>query len=299
MISICIPTYNRLSHLKRCLSSIRNGFGDYPYEVIIADGGSTDGTLEYLKDLDDDNVRLIEQGKLTGAVKAFNACFKKAENEYVFWPCDDYIVIPNVLIKCCKLMDKNPEIGIVSPKFIEAARSNFPNVGSWQHILVSSKTHVFRNSVLKQIDFFDENFKTYYVDVNSHLAVLDLGYVTLFTRDVGVIHNRIYDEIRKRNVPDKRTAQREFDYYRQKWKKLDTRFHTSTFKKNKAFQFWRLQNKLRGSRFMKFFMQQEHPFGIKLFDWTLQRCIVFEAKEYRHLKDFYLAQKLPKEMLKE
>lgn len=63
MISICIPTYNRLPYLKQCFSSVFNGFGDYPYEVIIADGVSTDGTLEYPRGLD--NIKLIETGELT------------------------------------------------------------------------------------------------------------------------------------------------------------------------------------------------------------------------------------------
>jgi len=41
MISICISTYNRLPHLKRCLKSIFEGFRgkDYHFEVIIGDGG--------------------------------------------------------------------------------------------------------------------------------------------------------------------------------------------------------------------------------------------------------------------
>ena len=67
-ISFCIATYNRLPHLKCLLNSIFEGFGDYPYEVIVADGGSTDGSLEYMRNLA--NIKLIEQKKLTGAIKA-------------------------------------------------------------------------------------------------------------------------------------------------------------------------------------------------------------------------------------
>jgi len=72
MISLCVPTYNRINDLKRCIKSILNGFGEYPYEVIIADGGSTDGTIEYLKKLNDDHIKLIEHGKLMGITKAYN-----------------------------------------------------------------------------------------------------------------------------------------------------------------------------------------------------------------------------------
>jgi len=291
-ISICVPTYNRLIHIKKLIDSIREGIGDYPYEIIVGDGGSNDGTIEYLKNQKD--VTLVQMGGLTGCVKAYNACFKKMKYEYVFWPSDDFIVDSKVLIKCCEIMDKYPEIGLVSPKFVELTRSNFPNVGSWKQILVLSKTHVFRTSVLKKIGYLNERFRTYYPDTDSHLAVLDLGYVTLFAREAGALHTRIVDEVRKSNILDKKIAQEQFEYYVQKWEKLNSRLHVSAFKKYKVLMFRALEDKLRNSRIMQNLMKRNEPFAINLFDWVLQRCVIFEAKEYNHLKDFYLAQKFPK-----
>ena len=126
MLSICIPTYNRISFLKQCLNSIFEGIGSYPYEIVIADGGSTDGTIEYLKSLD--NIKLIEQGKLTGAIKAVNECFKKAKGDFVYFPNDDFEIKSEILIKCCKLMEKEKDIGIVAPKIQEPRFGNLPGV---------------------------------------------------------------------------------------------------------------------------------------------------------------------------
>ena len=290
-ISICIPTYNRLPHLKTTLKTIREGMGDYPYEIIIADGGSTDGTIEYLKNQDD--VLLIEQGKLIGPVKSFNECFKKIKYEYVFWATDDFIVFSKVLIKCCNLMDKHPDIGMVSPKMIESTRSNFPNVGIFKNCLLLSKTHIFRYDVLKKINFLDERFKTYYVDVDSHLSVLNLGYTTIFSRETGVVHTRIHDETRRLNVSDDATFQKESKYYKQKWEELGMNLNVSSFNRFKVYIFWSLQNKLRHSNYMKCLMEKEKLFAIKLFDWVLQRCVMYNAMEYKKFKDFYMAQKLP------
>lgn len=79
-ISICIPTSNRLEHLKKLIKSVRDGIEDYPYEFIIADGGSTDGTIEYLKKQKD--AKLIEMGKQTGGIEA---SFFRKEKSALFW----------------------------------------------------------------------------------------------------------------------------------------------------------------------------------------------------------------------
>ena len=289
-LSFCIPTYNRLTHIKKLIESIRESIGEYPYEIIIGDGGSTDGTIEYLKKQKD--VVLIEIRELTGSIKAFNICFKKVKYDYVFWASDDFIIDSKVLIKCCELMDKYTEIGMISPKFVELTKSNFPNVGSWEFLLILSKTHIFRTSVLKQIGYLDEKFRTYWVDADSHLAVLNLGHVTLFTREKGVIHTRVHDETRKSNIQTKKAAEEEFMYYKKKWNFINTHLETSYFKRFKAKLFWSLHDKLRESCIMKNLMKKENPFAINIVDWLLQRSIIFEAKKFRHLKDFYLAQRI-------
>lgn len=294
-LSFCIPTYNRLPHIKKLIESIRENIGNYTYEIIVADGGSTDGTIEYLKKQTD--VKLIEQGKLTGSIKAFNIAFKKAKYEYIFWPSDDFIVNSKVLIKCCNLMDKHPEIGMVSPKFVESTYSNFPNISRWENKLIISKTHIFRTSVLKELGYFDEKFRTYYVDADSSFDVLYHGYVTLFSREAGAIHLRLHDETRKSNVNAVREKE-EYEYYVKKWENLDKSLRPSAFKRFRARAFGFIQSWIQENSIMKRMMKNDNEIAINLFDWLLQRCVVYDAKEYTGLKGFYLAQKLPKEALR-
>ena len=79
-ISILIPTLNAVSVLESCLKSIANQ--DYPkekIEIIISDGGSTDGTLEIAKKY---KAKIYPNPLKTGeAGKA--VAFKKARNELV------------------------------------------------------------------------------------------------------------------------------------------------------------------------------------------------------------------------
>ncbi|AEE16252.1 glycosyltransferase family 2 protein [Treponema brennaborense] len=48
LLSICIPTYNRVEYLKKSLDSIINstGFNEFEVEIVVSDNASTDGTRE-------------------------------------------------------------------------------------------------------------------------------------------------------------------------------------------------------------------------------------------------------------
>ena len=49
MIFVVTGTYNRLTMLQRMIASARKSAGTLPTELIVVDGGSTDGTLEWCK----------------------------------------------------------------------------------------------------------------------------------------------------------------------------------------------------------------------------------------------------------
>jgi hypothetical protein len=73
-VGIVFGTYNRLPLLQVCISSLRPSVGSLSYEIVVVDGGSSDGTQHWARCQPD--VVLIEQTlPLTGAVIAYNLGF--------------------------------------------------------------------------------------------------------------------------------------------------------------------------------------------------------------------------------
>lgn len=110
-VSIVSGTYNRLSSLKRMVESVRKSIGvGVSYEIVLVDGGSTDGTLEWIGAQSD--TVLIPQGKLLGACKAFNAGFKQAKGKYVIIANDDIEFRFESILNAIAFMDDHLEVGV-------------------------------------------------------------------------------------------------------------------------------------------------------------------------------------------
>lgn len=110
-LSVVTGTYNRLPYVKQMLDSVRLSVGVGPtYEVVLVDGGSTDGTIEWAKSQHD--VQLIEQGELLGAIKAFNAGAYAARGRYVVMGNDDILYEDETLLRALAFMVDNPNVGV-------------------------------------------------------------------------------------------------------------------------------------------------------------------------------------------
>lgn len=95
-LSIIVATWNAARTLERCLNSIaRQSFKDW--ELLIADGGSTDGTVELIRDNDQHIAWWISE-KDGGIYDAWNKALTLAMGEYVcFLGADDEWIDENSL----------------------------------------------------------------------------------------------------------------------------------------------------------------------------------------------------------
>ncbi len=101
-ISIIIPTRNNLKFLKKCYESICNEVENHKIEICIADDASTDGTVEWLKEMgrnaDDFKYILNETGTRLGLVILYDKLIKEiASYDICLLFHADMILLPNAL----------------------------------------------------------------------------------------------------------------------------------------------------------------------------------------------------------
>jgi hypothetical protein len=113
LLSLISGTYNRLSLLQQMIESARRYLHHgIAYEIVIVDGGSTDGTIEWCKSQPD--VRLIEHGSLLGAIKAFSDGAYAARGTYCLLANDDIQIVDYSILAALAYLEDHPACGAVA-----------------------------------------------------------------------------------------------------------------------------------------------------------------------------------------
>ncbi len=112
-LSIVSGTYNRLSYLQNMINSARRALPlGLPYEFVIIDAGSDDGSLEWLRQQPD--VVLIEHGEKRGAIAAFTEGAYRSRGLYVLLANDDVTFHPHSITRAISYLEDHPHCGAVA-----------------------------------------------------------------------------------------------------------------------------------------------------------------------------------------
>ncbi len=112
-ISVIIPVYNVEKYLRECLDSVINQTLK-DIEIICVNDGSTDNSLEILKEYEkqDSRIKIIDK-KNEGAAAARNLGLKSATGDYViFFDSDDYMEFMALEKLYQNITDNNADISI-------------------------------------------------------------------------------------------------------------------------------------------------------------------------------------------
>lgn len=111
-ITILLPCYNSLEYLPECVSSaLQQTYENY--DIHAYDNGSTDGSLEYLRDIEKANenfvVHEVPNIYKNSFREAIDHAFPNLETDYITFLCADDFLAPEYLANCMKIISHNPE----------------------------------------------------------------------------------------------------------------------------------------------------------------------------------------------
>jgi len=201
--SIIIPNRNGKALLETCIRSIKE-HTHVPYEIIVVDNGSTDGSLELCYR---EKVKLISFPVNHGFPKACNAGLRIAKGDSLLLLNNDTIVTPNWLAGMLRCLYSAANIGIVGPmtnyasgrQQIEepfttlddmAKRYSEPNPGKWREVKrIVGLCFLFKRELLQNVGYLDESFSPgHYEDDDYCYRARLQGYRLLIAGDVFIYH---------------------------------------------------------------------------------------------------------------
>lgn len=107
--TIVTPSYNYSQYIREMLESVKTQKG-VTFEHLIYDAGSTDGTLDIIREYE--HVTLVVE-KDKGMSDAINKGFKAAKGKWVMWLNTDDYLLPDALAKVKEFAETQPSADVI------------------------------------------------------------------------------------------------------------------------------------------------------------------------------------------
>ena len=212
-VSVIVVTYNNLAYNKQCVESILTQTAYPNYELIIVDNQSTDGTVEYLKELQKqelEGVKIILNEKNIGFAGGNNIGIREAVGDYVLLLNNDTIVSRGWLSSMVRTLERDQKLGMCNPTtnsignecMVGAKYRNkkefreFAYQYTHEHLNETGKVEMLplfctliRSSVIDQCGMLDEGYKIgMFEDDDYTMAVTKAGYTIAIAEDCFIHH---------------------------------------------------------------------------------------------------------------
>lgn len=207
-VTVVIPNYNGLKFMEPCFASLsRQNYRDFA--ILVVDNGSTDGSVEWLKERQVPAILLAENTGFSGAV---NRGIKAADTPYVILLNNDTEVDPDYIGEMVAAIERSERIFSVSSKMIQMYQKDLlddagdmytvlgwafqrgvghPATGYNRNCEVFSAcagAAIYRKSVFEEIGYFDERHFAYLEDLDVGYRAKIHGYHNRYCPDALVYH---------------------------------------------------------------------------------------------------------------
>lgn len=210
-VAVVVPNWNGADDLRSCLESLKTQ--SLVARIIVVDNGSSDNSIALLEKYAD--IEIILHEKNLGFAGGVNAGFRRAIKDglkYVATLNNDAIADKNWLKHLVKVLDSQPETGIVTSKILTADGKRLDSTGdyltSWglpyprgrgekainayddrvDVFGASGGASLYRVGMLQEIGLFDEDFFAYYEDVDLSFRAQLAGWKIRYAPEAIVYH---------------------------------------------------------------------------------------------------------------
>jgi glycosyltransferase involved in cell wall biosynthesis len=169
-VSVIIPTYNRRELLREAIASVQKQTLD-DFELLIIDDGSTDGTADAVKAINDPRIRYYykENG---GVSSARNIGLQMAIGDYIGFLDSDDLFLPDYLRTMVSALETHPDHGVVYTNLLDYypdgrvddmnrrghSCSGWITKEIFSNFFVACQASLIRSQLVKSI-FFDEELE--------------------------------------------------------------------------------------------------------------------------------------------
>ena len=206
VVSVIILNYNGKEYLETCLNSVLNSAYSN-FEVIFVDNGSSDGSVDFVKEKFAcyPCLRIVINSENLGFAEGNNVGAQHAKSDLLVFLNNDTKVYPNWLGELVKTAISNPSVGICLCRIIcdnsqenllgnvdrygRAALMHFEDViKRGRDVIASGPAFLIRRDVFNIIGGFDCRYVLYFEDIDLAWRVKLLGYRILIEPKAIVFH---------------------------------------------------------------------------------------------------------------
>ncbi len=224
-LSVIIVNWNTKTYLLRCLESIYKNLNDLSLEIFVVDNASSDGSVEAVRK-SFPQVFIISNEDNPGFGRANNQALRKCNGKFALILNPDTEISVGSFATMVNFMKQNERVGAVGAKLLNAdgtvqltCARNFPTLlteffwlttmvrrfpknriigkylmSYWDHNdrrevnCLSGACIMARSAVLKELNYFDEDYFMYGEDVDLCYRIKKAGWQIWYLPEAEIIH---------------------------------------------------------------------------------------------------------------
>jgi N-acetylglucosaminyl-diphospho-decaprenol L-rhamnosyltransferase len=199
VVSVIVLNYNGRRWLAECLDALAGQTGAPPFETILVDNASSDGSAAFAR-THYPAVRLIESGANLGFAAGNNLGARSASGSYLVFLNNDTAAAPDWLSRLCAALDERPAFGLATSKLVrmddpsrlDSAGDGYVRAGgaykrghgrlsadyseSREVFGACGAAFAIRRELFERLGGFDESFFMVYEDVDLSYRARLLGF---------------------------------------------------------------------------------------------------------------------------